>query len=78
MEPCGARTRSDGYFTDGCVAARIADDRIDRPQGPRCVQISTNHYNARGDETCEVPAEDAKILLLMGWTKVADSGEEAA
>ena len=30
MEPCGARTRSDGYVTDGCVAGRIADDRLDR------------------------------------------------
>src|SRR6516162_4565849 len=34
MEPCGARNRSDGYFTDGCVAARIADDRLDRPEAP--------------------------------------------
>ena len=34
MEPCGARNRSDGYFTDGCVAARIADDRLDRPGAP--------------------------------------------
>jgi hypothetical protein len=40
MEPCVARTRSDGYFTDGCVAARIADDRLDRPrvqQGQRAL-----------------------------------------
>jgi hypothetical protein len=42
------------------------------------VQISANHYNARGDETCEVLAEDAKILLLIGWTKVADSGERGS
>ena len=35
MEPRGARTCSDGYFTDGCVAARIADDRLDRPGAPR-------------------------------------------
>jgi DNA invertase Pin-like site-specific DNA recombinase len=29
MEPCGARARSNGYFTGRCVAARIADDRLD-------------------------------------------------
>jgi hypothetical protein len=34
MEPCGARNRSDGYFTNGGVAARIADDRLDRPGAP--------------------------------------------
>ena len=33
MEPCGARTCSDGYFTDGCVAAWIADHSLDWPRG---------------------------------------------
>jgi hypothetical protein len=31
MEPCGARVRRGGYLTDGCVAARIVDDRLVRP-----------------------------------------------
>ena len=34
MEPC-ARTRRDGYVTDGCVAVRITDDRLDRPGAPK-------------------------------------------
>jgi hypothetical protein len=42
------------------------------------MQVFTNHYNGRGDETCMVRAEDVEILLLMGWTKVAESGEDAA
>src|SRR5262249_26396509 len=33
MEQCGARTCSDGYFTDGRVAAWIADHWLDWPRG---------------------------------------------
>ena len=35
MEPCGARARCDGYFTDRRVATRIADDRrvLSRTEG---------------------------------------------
>jgi predicted phage terminase large subunit-like protein len=47
------------------------------PQGPRSVSIAGTVYNGRGDETCEVRAEDAEMLLLMGWTKVAESDKDA-
>ena len=46
------------------------------PQGPRSISIAGNVYNGRGDETCEVRAEDAEFLLRMGWTKVAESDED--
>src|SRR5277367_4804654 len=50
MEPCGARTRGDGYFTDGCVAARIADDRLDRP-GSRDLQNGRSSHSRTGFES---------------------------
>jgi hypothetical protein len=58
MEPCGAHTRRGGYVTDGCVAVRITNDRVDRlgAPGPSMAVQSACAAPARtGTVTCATP-----------------------
>src|SRR5215467_11117263 len=69
MEPCGARTCSDGYFTAGRVAARIADDRLDRPGAPRpSTGIGVSPSASSSDLTGHLwkPCVSAVCLMLIG------------